>query len=783
MVYFMKVILDRKKIAVVLIPLILCSAAVLLTLFVSKINALQTCLIGFMEKGLGRPLNHEHWKDFLSSSALHYVVKGCIAFLLIFFGFAALISYLHSKTNLKKINIFIIAGIPVAWLLYTGTSLAGLVIPAFLLLLFIFMYEKEGDFFEALLSTLIVYSLYVVLINNVLSFFSAVSFLPLLLVYIVPSIVLAWHIYRKGGYKKLMADLPVKFTPVWQENKFFIVAIIIVTSISLLGALFGQTENYDALVYHLARVDSWERNHSVNYYFTNINRQLVSPVFAEYVVLHFYILFGNDSLVNLIHWVSYCMSGLCIFKICRGFGIKTCWSFWGPLLFLTTPIAFAMSMVPMFHLVATFFLFSFLYYIQQILLSQSIQFDKIHIKQFVLAAASFALGYLSKPSVCFPMAVILVYFAVILLKKQKMKPLLFVQFLGICGVVFALIVSETMLRSLYYGNPDTTIANKTILVASWSPKFLLLNFVKNFATIIHFGTGKGLTDFCFSLAQLLGIDINDQRISFTDSGTLFPFSVIITHPVPASYHHDWAHAPFIMFAGTVACIVFLYDCIRKKHLVNSFILTLFIAAALLLFALRWQPWSGRILMNSIPLLCVCIPYVCNFSVSDHARKGVSVLLAAIIFVFFIPQVQFQDFSLGKGLSALKVQFLEKNKRPEEAVSVPMSYLRKLKPSSIGIFTDGNGPVYPITARFKDSGVQISEIDVNGSENPLHLRNLAAWEKYTRTMVSEPDVIIADGVSLPLEFMYENNLYTFYNNERIPPFIYVKQSFLESTEGQ
>jgi|GEM_PF-6596909 len=774
MVYFMKVILDRKKIAVVLIPLILCSAAVLLTLFVSKINALQTCLIGFMEKGLGRPLNHEHWKDFLSSSALHYVVKGCIAFLLIFFGFAALISYLHSKTNLKKINIFIIAGIPVAWLLYTGTSLAGLVIPAFLLLLFIFMYEKEGDFFEALLSTLIVYSLYVVLINNVLSFFSAVSFLPLLLVYIVPSIVLAWHIYRKGGYKKLMADLPVKFTPVWQENKFFIVAIIIVTSISLLGALFGQVENCDVACYHLARIAAWEKNHSINYYFTNVTRQLLYPVLAEYVALHFYILFGNDSLVNLIHWGLYCMSGLCIFRICRGFGIKTCWSFWGTLLFLTIPIAFAMSMVPMFHLVATFFLFAFLYYIQKILTSQSIRPDGIHIKQFALAATCFALGYLSKPSVCFPMAIILVYFAVALLKGQKLKPLFFVQFLGICSAVFVLIVSETMLRTLYYGNPDTTLPMSSYFVGNFSPKFLLINFVKNYTALISFGTGERLTGVCLLIARLLGCDINDPSISFYEG----------TFAVPAaSYYADDAHAPFVTFAGTVAFFVLLYECARKKKFFNTFILLLFFASLSVPFILRYQGIGGRMMMASIPLLCVCIPYVCNLSVSEQARKGVSILLAAIVFVFFIPQVQFQDFSLSRGLPGLKAQFLEKNKRPEEAVSVMMGYLRKLNPSSIGIFGNEFCPVYPITARFKDSGVQISEIDVNGSENPLHLRNLAAWEKYTRTMVSEPDVIIADGVSLPLEFIYENNLYTFYNNERIPPFIYVKQSFLESTEGQ
>ena len=169
--------------------------------------------------------------------------------------------------------------------------------------------------------------------------------------------------------------------------------------------------------------------------------------------------------------------------------------------------------------------------------------------------------------------------------------------------------------------------------------------------------------------------------------------------------------------------------------------------------------------------------------TKNAQKGISLLLATILFVFFIPQLQFQDFSLGKGLPAMRKQFLEKNKRAEEALSVPMGYLEELNPVTIGFLGSEGSPSYPILCRFKGSGVQISEIDVTGSENPLKLRKQSAWEKYRQTMVSEPDVIVADGVSLPDEFMYENNLYVLYNKERIPPYIYARKSLLDAADGR
>jgi hypothetical protein len=52
--------------------------------------------------------------------------------------------------------------------------------------------------------------------------------------------------------------------------------------------------------YHLARVAHWGQNHTVAFYPTHIVRQLYQPPWAEYAMLHLYILAGGDRLANLV---------------------------------------------------------------------------------------------------------------------------------------------------------------------------------------------------------------------------------------------------------------------------------------------------------------------------------------------------------------------------------------------------------------------------------------------------------------------------------------------------
>src|SRR5262245_23346189 len=69
-------------------------------------------------------------------------------------------------------------------------------------------------------------------------------------------------------------------------------------------ALLAVPITYDSMTYHLARVAHWAQNRSVDFYPTNIIRQLYQPPWAEYAMLHLFILARGDRLANLVQWLS-----------------------------------------------------------------------------------------------------------------------------------------------------------------------------------------------------------------------------------------------------------------------------------------------------------------------------------------------------------------------------------------------------------------------------------------------------------------------------------------------
>ena len=83
--------------------------------------------------------------------------------------------------------------------------------------------------------------------------------------------------------------------------------ILIMTAIVVLAlALFTTPNNWDSMTYHLSRIAYWTQNRSVEHYATNCLREIASPVLAEFVNLHVYILCrGSDMLFNLLQAASY----------------------------------------------------------------------------------------------------------------------------------------------------------------------------------------------------------------------------------------------------------------------------------------------------------------------------------------------------------------------------------------------------------------------------------------------------------------------------------------------
>ncbi len=85
----------------------------------------------------------------------------------------------------------------------------------------------------------------------------------------------------------------------------------VIAALTLITAIAAAPLTWDSLTYHLPRVAHWAQNESVSFYPAHIIRQLHAPPWAEYAMLHLYLVTGGDRLANLVQWGAFlgCLVG------------------------------------------------------------------------------------------------------------------------------------------------------------------------------------------------------------------------------------------------------------------------------------------------------------------------------------------------------------------------------------------------------------------------------------------------------------------------------------------
>lgn len=524
-------------------------------------------------------------------------------------------------------------------------------------------------------------------------------------------------------------------------SKYAIPAIVITVFLALL-AVMTVPYNYDSMTYHLPRIMFWIQNHSVEYYYTNDARQLVSSPLTEYLQMETMLLSGTDRLFNLISLSGAAVSMYFIFKLTERISGSELMAGLAAVIYISVPIIEAESISTQVDVFAGMWVAAAAVLIYELGYSESP--DKKHI---VLLGCALGLCFMTKTNACIPLAVLLIWLlAVRIVKKDKILSLL--QYVVLTGMPAFLFAIWSFVRNICLsGDPLAGEYMSKISIGSYNIRYMILNLCKNLVMlgVVSWNPVRSLQlKFVKAASIVLGVDINDPLISFVSGENAFQNNTSMT------YQQDYAGAQLLTALIIVCVLIFVILWIRKRK-TNGFMAAVIIQFIVMLVFVRWQPWGSRLVVPSLVLMC---PFVCSVLSELYGRgkrifKAVPAMIFLICMFTFVRSYQYNSAPAAKQLSGRysenELYFYNNNfdsgiaEKYEKLCETAIDTGSK----NVGVWCSFDWYEYPTLKKLMPAGVRVENI------NPDHPVELFY-----------PECIITTGPAYDIADTFKYNGYTY-----------------------
>jgi 4-amino-4-deoxy-L-arabinose transferase-like glycosyltransferase len=570
----------------------------------------------------------------------------------------------------------------------------------------------------------------------------------------------------------------ITFRPFSLKNRGrFEWAILFVISayflITLFIALVAPPNTNDSLQYHMSRVMHWIVNRSVEFYATPIDRQLWMPPFAEYSILHLFLLAGNDRFVNLVQWFSMAGSAIVVTLIAGQIGVKPKGQWFAALFAVTIPMGILQSTSTQTDYVAGFWCLCVIF----LVLSECRKYisgGKAGITfNFILLGFSLSLGVLTKGTVYAFVFPIFFGFIIFLIWKRLWKSIPGMVLIG--GVCVFILNAPAWLRNYSIYNSILGPGTGSLGSSTYAPETVLSTALKDATNQLALPVGPGnkaMYIVVTKIHQILGIDINDPRTTLDDYRIRF------------SYHEDFAGNPghflFWILSAVLVSIFFVIK-VSTPHLrtgsklrqvfknyiqpINwAFCYNFILMAGYFLFALlfKWQSYNSRLLL---PLLIAVAPLA--GWVSDAIRlRIVPVILMALFAIgglrYLLANPSRPLISVYENESILlasrtDVLFYNSPEIRDDYISV-VTATKYYDSGSIGLELDSNTPEYLIWYILAANHLPINQVE-----------NILSTPETSRLIdpTYQPNVVFCNICTL---IMKEKNYHEVYNKGSLELFV-------------
>lgn len=501
-------------------------------------------------------------------------------------------------------------------------------------------------------------------------------------------------------------------------NSFCIISIFCIAAILAIIAIIAPPNTWDSMTYHMSRIMHWMQNHSVAHYPTHSIRQVYINPFAEYVIMHIYMLTGSDRLVNLGQWSSMIGSCIGVSLIARQLGAGLSLQIIASLICVTIPMGVLQATSTQNDYVNSFILVSLVYYLLEFRTSPEFFTG-------LLIGISLGEAILTKATAYLYVFPFMLWGGLLLLMSRIPVTRKFLFALLTVLLFFTLNSGHYIRNYKLFKTPigshkqynNTGVENEIFTL-----QVLTSNVIRNIAIHLQLPSHKIRAlerieqieeRLIENIHNMLQLEMTDPRTTLDEQ----PF-----HVSPMSTHEDLA-GNLIHFILIMLCIMLI--CIRYRR-VNQWSLVMYLCCLifgflLLCLYLKWNPWFSR---YHLPLFVLSAPFmsvVMGKTLPHRLIKFIAVLLVFQSTLWVFHNYTRPIIAKKNIFNTSRIEQYFKN-RPElmEAYIVVSKEIIKNNPKKIGLIIGGDDWEYPlwVLTNALKKGIQIRHTQVNNISSIL-----------------------------------------------------------------
>jgi hypothetical protein len=474
----------------------------------------------------------------------------------------------------------------------------------FLLLFFLF-YSQEQCWRHSWLSASIAWGILLTAITEILSLFFLINYACLVGAWVVVSLAISLWLYLTCRHTRLLTDIQQSVNKLYKTARtnsflgFSLLSLTILLALTGLVAIGSPPNNYDSMTYHMTRVMNWIQNRSVAHYPTHNLRQLDSPPWSGFAIMHLQVLSDGDRFANLVQWFSMvgCLGGVSL--IARELGASLNGQILASIMCATVPMGVLQSVTTQNDYVVSFWLVCLAY---NMLLIRKGQITPRTCLEF---GSSLGLALLTKSTsyiYAFPFFVIGIIYLIKHLKLSFWKPAIF----SIFPII--LINISHWWRNFQAFQSPLGVSGDITKNHLFTPSAVISNIVRNIA--LHIPVVYQPINVFFEKSiillhdHVLKLDANDPRTTFP--GTVFQLPVFHNYKnFPIHLNEDISGNPlgFVLIFISIG-IYIASPKLRDAHR-NIYIFLLLSTVLIFNILLAWQPWATRL---HLPLFVLIFPF-------------------------------------------------------------------------------------------------------------------------------------------------------------------------------